>query len=156
MRGIGDAIRKAPHPEQAAPWAARRRTQGASAATTLDSGGQSPTLGTASQAEGHMAQVEIYSTLFCPYCARAKSLLDRKGVMYVNIDVMEDPSKRDEMLSRAGGRTSVPQIFIDGEYIGGSDELAALDRAGKLDQKLGLATPGARPSSPPASSPTRP
>ncbi len=88
-----------------------------------------------------MAQVEIYSTLFCPYCARAKSLLDRKGVKYVNIDVMEDPSKRDEMLSRAGGRTSVPQIFIDGEHIGGSDELAALDRAGKLDQKLGIAKP---------------
>lgn len=86
-----------------------------------------------------MARVEIYSTLFCPYCARAKSLLERKGVKYVNIDIIEDPSKREEMLSRAGGRTSVPQIFIDGEHIGGSDELAALDRAGKLDRKLGVA-----------------
>lgn len=86
-----------------------------------------------------MAQVEIYSTLFCPYCARAKSLLERKGIKYVNIDIIEDPSRREEMLSRAGGRTSVPQIFIDGEHIGGSDQLAALDRAGKLDQKLGLA-----------------
>jgi len=88
-----------------------------------------------------MAQVEIYSTLFCPYCARAKALLERKGVKYVNIDIIEDPSQREEMQSRAGGRTSVPQIFIDGEHIGGSDELAALDRAGKLDQKLGLAAP---------------
>ena len=88
-----------------------------------------------------MARVEIYSTLFCPYCSRAKSLLERKGVKYVNIDIIEDPSRREEMLSRAGGRTSVPQIFIDGEHIGGSDELAALERAGKLDQKLGLAKP---------------
>jgi len=85
-----------------------------------------------------MARVEIYSTMFCPYCARAKSLLDRKGVAYTNIDVIEDTAKRDEMLARAGGRTSVPQIFIEGEHIGGYDELAALDRAGKLDAKLGL------------------
>lgn len=84
-----------------------------------------------------MAQVEIYSTLFCPYCARAKSLLGRKGVEYVNIDVMEEPARRDEMVSRAGGRTSVPQIFIDGEHIGGSDDLHALERAGALDAKLG-------------------
>ncbi len=86
-----------------------------------------------------MARVEIYSTLFCPYCARAKSLLERKGVKYVNIDIIEDPAEREEMVSRAGGRTSVPQIFIDGEHIGGCDELSALDRAGKLDSKLGLA-----------------
>ena len=85
-----------------------------------------------------MSRVEIYSTLFCPYCARAKSLLERKGVPYVNIDIIEDTSKRDEMLERAGGRTSVPQIFIDGEHIGGFDELSALDRKGKLDAKLGL------------------
>jgi len=83
-----------------------------------------------------VAQVEIYSTLFCPYCARAKSLLDKKGVAYQNIDVMEDSSRRDEMMKRAGGRTSVPQIFINGEHIGGSDELHALDRAGGLDAKL--------------------
>jgi len=85
-----------------------------------------------------MARVEIYSTMFCPYCARAKSLLEKKGVSYINIDIMEDTSKRDEMLARAGGRTSVPQIFIDGEHIGGFDDLAALDRAGKLDPKLGV------------------
>ncbi len=86
-----------------------------------------------------MAKVEIYSTLFCPYCARAKGLLERKGVAYTNIDVMEDTSRRDEMVKRAGGGYTVPQIFIDDEHIGGSDELAALERAGKLDAKLGLA-----------------
>jgi len=83
-----------------------------------------------------MARVEIYSTLFCPYCSRAKSLLERKGVAFINIDVIEDSSKRDEMVERAHGRTSVPQIFIDGEHIGGCDDLYALDRAGKLDAKL--------------------
>jgi glutaredoxin 3 len=88
-----------------------------------------------------MPRVEIYSTLFCPYCARAKSLLERKGVKYINFDIIEDVSKREEMLKRAGGRTSVPQIFIDGEHIGGCDDLYALDRAGKLDPKLGRATP---------------
>ena len=85
-------------------------------------------------------KVEIYSTLFCPYCARAKALLSRKGVEFENIDVMEQPERRGEMVRRAGGRTTVPQIFIDGEHIGGSDELVALDRAGKLDAKLGIAT----------------
>jgi len=88
-----------------------------------------------------MPRVEIYSTMFCPYCARAKGLLERKGVKYENIDIIEDGAKRDEMVSRAHGRTSVPQIFIDGEYVGGCDELYALDRAGKLDPKLGRATP---------------
>ncbi len=83
-----------------------------------------------------MAQVEIYSTLFCPYCARAKALLTRKGVDFINIDVMADSAKRAEMEERAGGRTSVPQIFIDGEHIGGSDDLAALDKSGALDAKL--------------------
>jgi glutaredoxin 3 len=83
-----------------------------------------------------MARVEIYSTMFCPYCARAKSLLEKKGVQYINIDVMEDSSKRDEMVARSGGRTTVPQIFIDDEHIGGFDDLSALDQAGKLDPKL--------------------
>ena len=84
-----------------------------------------------------MAEVEIYTTMFCPYCARARALLERKGVAYTEIDIIEEPARRDEMIRRAGGRTSVPQIFINGEHIGGSDELAALDRAGKLDAKLG-------------------
>ena len=88
-----------------------------------------------------MPRVEIYSTMFCPYCSRAKSLLERKGVKYENIDIIEDTSKREEMVTRAHGRTSVPQIFIDGEHIGGCDDLYALDRAGKLDPKLGRATP---------------
>src|SRR5579872_3226007 len=86
-----------------------------------------------------MARVEIYSTLFCPYCARAKSLLEKKGVDYVNIDVIEDTSKREEMEARSGGAYTVPQIFINGEHIGGCDELYALERAGKLDSKLGAA-----------------
>jgi glutaredoxin 3 len=88
-----------------------------------------------------MARIEIYSTLFCPYCARAKSLLEKKGVDFINIDVIEDTAKRDEMVKRSGGRRTVPQIFIDGEHVGGSDDLAALDRAGRLDAKLGLASP---------------
>jgi glutaredoxin 3 len=84
-----------------------------------------------------MARVEIYSTMFCGYCARAKALLERKGVAYENIDVLEDPSRRDEMVARAGGGTTVPQIFIDGVHVGGSDELVALEAAGKLDPLLG-------------------
>jgi glutaredoxin 3 len=83
-----------------------------------------------------LAQIEIYSSIFCPYCARAKALLDSKGAAYENIDIMEQPDRRDEMVERAGGRTSVPQIFINGEHIGGSDDLHALDRAGNLDAKL--------------------
>ena len=84
-----------------------------------------------------MAEVDIYTTMWCPYCARARALLERKGVAYTEIDIIEDPTRRNEMIQRAGGRTSVPQIFINGEHIGGSDELVALDRAGELDAKLG-------------------
>jgi glutaredoxin 3 len=87
-----------------------------------------------------MVRVEIYSTLFCPYCARAKSLLAKKGVEFENIDVMEDSARRDEMVERAGGRYTVPQIFIDGEHVGGCDDIYALEHAGKLDAKLGLST----------------
>ncbi len=85
-----------------------------------------------------MAKIEVYSSIFCPYCSRAKSLLERKGVDFETIDVMEQPNRRDEMVKRAGGRTSVPQIFINGEHIGGSDDLHALDRAGQLDAKLAV------------------
>jgi len=87
-----------------------------------------------------MAQVEIYATMFCPYCARARALFERKGVAYTEIDLTEQPGRRDEMIRRANGRTTVPQIFIDGEHIGGSDDLVALDRAGQLDPKLGIAS----------------
>ncbi len=82
------------------------------------------------------AKVEIYSSPFCGYCARAKGLLSRKGVDYVEYDVLADSSKRDEMVERAHGRTTVPQIFIDGTHIGGCDELHALDDAGRLDPML--------------------
>jgi glutaredoxin 3 len=85
-----------------------------------------------------MAQVELYTTMWCPYCARAKALLEGKGVAYTEIDIMQEPNRRPEMVQRAGGRTTVPQIFIDGEHIGGSDDLAALDRSGGLDPKLGI------------------
>jgi glutaredoxin 3 len=82
-----------------------------------------------------MAKVEIYTTPFCGYCARAKSLLDGKGVAYDEMDVMMDDQTRSEMRKRAR-RTTVPQIFINGQHIGGSDELAALEAAGKLDPLL--------------------
>ena len=85
-----------------------------------------------------MAKVEMYATGWCPYCSRARALLQKKGVGYTEIDIDGEPRRRDEMIRRAGGRTSVPQIFIDGEHIGGSDEMAALDRKGLLDRKLGI------------------
>jgi glutaredoxin 3 len=84
-----------------------------------------------------MVEVELYTTPFCPYCVRARALLKRKGVPFREIDIIEEPEQRHEMVRRAGGRTSVPQIFIGGEHIGGSDELLALDRNGELDAKLG-------------------
>lgn len=86
-----------------------------------------------------MAKVEMYSTMWCGYCARARALLHRKGVTFEDIDIDTDGTKRDEMIRRAGGRRTVPQIFIDGRHVGGSDDLAALERAGKLDALLGLA-----------------
>ncbi|KAF1854008.1 hypothetical protein Lal_00005221 [Lupinus albus] len=86
-----------------------------------------------------MADVVIYTTPFCPYCMRAKSLLDRKGVTYEEIDLYAQPGRRSEMIERSEGRTTVPQIFIDGKPYGGSDDIHALDRAGKLDPLLGIA-----------------
>jgi glutaredoxin 3 len=86
-----------------------------------------------------MPKVEIYSTPFCPYCARAKALLSKKGVRCTEIDIDADFSQRDVMVERAHGRYTVPQIFIDGEHVGGCDDLFALDRAGELDAKLGRA-----------------
>ncbi len=83
-----------------------------------------------------MAKVEIYSSMFCGFCHRAKMLLKRKGVDFTEVDVMMNGAKRREMVERAGGRTSVPQIFIDGAHIGGSDELAALEASGELDRLL--------------------
>ena len=83
-----------------------------------------------------MKKVEIYSSLFCPYCTRAKRLLNQKGIEFIDIDVIADTSKRSEMVRRAGGKTSVPQIFIDDKHVGGCDELYALERQGKLDALL--------------------
>jgi glutaredoxin 3 len=87
-----------------------------------------------------MADVVIYTTPFCPYCSRAKRLLDSKGVTYEEIDLYMHPGRREEMIQRAQGRTTVPQVFIDGKPYGGSDDIHALDRAGKLDPLLGLAS----------------
>ena len=84
-----------------------------------------------------MAEVVIYSSAFCGYCARAKKLLDGKGVSYTDIDIMAEPRRRPEMIERAGGRTTVPQIFIDGVHVGGCDDIHGLDRDGKLDSLLG-------------------
>ena len=82
-----------------------------------------------------MAKIEIYTTPFCGYCARAKGLLDGKGAAYEEMDVMMDEKKRAEMRERSK-RSTVPQIFINGQHIGGSDELAALEQAGTLDSLL--------------------
>lgn len=88
-----------------------------------------------------MATIEIYTKFFCPYCTRAKALLDGKGVAYEEIDVTMDRAGFDAMVARAGGRRTVPQIFIDGRHIGGSDDLAALDAKGGLDPLLAAGRP---------------
>lgn len=83
-----------------------------------------------------MAKVTIYTTMMCPYCFRAKRLLDGKGVSYDEIDVTMDPKGRQAMTQRANGRRTVPQIFIGETHVGGSDDLHALERSGKLDALL--------------------
>ena len=82
------------------------------------------------------AQVIMYSADWCGYCARARRLLDAKGVPYEEIDVDVVPGARAEMQQKSGGRSTIPQIFINGQHIGGSDELHALDAAGRLDPLL--------------------
>ena len=84
-------------------------------------------------------KIEIYTTLFCPFCIRAKQLLESKGVTYYDTDVTARLSLRKAMTERAGGRTSVPQIFIDGQHIGGCNDLLALERSGQLDRLLQVA-----------------
>ncbi len=84
-----------------------------------------------------MAKVEIYTKFLCGFCVRAKNLLERKGVDFEEFDITMNAEKREEMLARSNGGRTVPQIFIDGAHIGGSDDLAALDAAGKLDPLLG-------------------
>lgn len=87
-----------------------------------------------------MPRVEIYTKFFCPYCTRAKALLDRKGIAYEEFDITMGGARRTEMLARANGGTTVPQVFVGDRHIGGSDDLAAVDRSGDLDRLLG-ATP---------------
>ncbi|WP_149141758.1 glutaredoxin 3 [Gemmobacter caeruleus] len=83
-----------------------------------------------------MKPVEIYTTPTCPYCAAAKRLLGKKGAAYTEIDVSRDPALRAAMTDRAGGRRTVPQIFIGGRHVGGSDDIHALDAEGRLDPLL--------------------
>ncbi len=83
-----------------------------------------------------MQPVTLYTTPICPYCVAAKRLLDSKGVEYTDIDVMANPDLRAEMMQRAGGRHTVPQIFVGETHVGGCDELHQLERAGKLDPLL--------------------
>ena len=83
-----------------------------------------------------MPRVEIYTKMFCPYCTRAKRLLSDKGVAFEEYDITMGGEKRVEMLQRANGRTTVPQIFINDHHVGGSDDLHALEREGRLDPLL--------------------
>lgn len=83
-----------------------------------------------------MAEVIVYSGPACPYCVRAKELLARKGATVIEYNVKEDMARFDEMLARSGGRKTIPQIFINGQHIGGSDDLHALDAKGGLEPLL--------------------
>ncbi len=83
-----------------------------------------------------MPMIEIYTQPFCPYCARALKLLRAKNVAFKEIDAPAGSEAREEARTRSGGKTSVPQVFIDGQAIGGSDDLAALEREGRLDALL--------------------
>ena len=83
-----------------------------------------------------MAKVEIYTTSYCPFCIRAKSLLQRKGIAFTEIDVSDDDGMREKMIELSGGRRTVPEIFINGKIVGGYDELSALDARGELDELL--------------------
>lgn len=83
-----------------------------------------------------MARVEIYTKFLCPYCSRALALLENKGVNFDEINITANATQRQEMISRAGGRTTVPQIFINGQHIGGCDDLVALNGRGALDPML--------------------
>ena len=84
-------------------------------------------------------KIEIYTTMFCPFCIQAKQLLGSKQVIYEETDVTARLSLRKAMTERAGGRTSVPQIFIDGQHVGGFEDLLALDQSGQLDRLLQVA-----------------
>lgn len=83
-----------------------------------------------------MSKIEIYTKGYCPYCHRAKALLGSKGVEYTEYPIDKQPELRDEMIARANGGSTVPQIFIDDKHIGGCDDMMALERQGKLDPLL--------------------
>ncbi|HZZ67408.1 MAG TPA: glutaredoxin 3 [Phenylobacterium sp.] len=83
-----------------------------------------------------MSHVTIYTRPYCPYCIRAVSLLEQKGVEFTEIEAGFDPTKRQEMMERSGGRATFPQIFVGDRHIGGCDEMVALERAGELDPLL--------------------
>ena len=83
-----------------------------------------------------MPDVVIYTRSWCGYCTRAKALLDRKGVPFTEVEISEDDALRDEMITRSGGRRTVPQIFIDETHVGGCDDLYALEGGGRLDALL--------------------
>lgn len=84
-------------------------------------------------------EIEVYTQPWCPYCARATHLLAAKGVAFREISAPHGTAERAEAIRRSGGRTTVPQIFINGEPVGGSDELSRLEASGELDRKLGIA-----------------
>ena len=81
-------------------------------------------------------EIVMYSTGWCPYCVRARALLERKGLEFREIKIDEDPAERDAMLARSGGRRTVPQIFVGDHHVGGFDDLYALEKAGKLDELI--------------------
>ena len=83
-----------------------------------------------------MPEIVIYTKDYCPYCHAAKALLTKKGAAFTEVDIQQHPERRAEMIEKAGGRTSVPQIFIGGTHVGGSDDIHALDDAGGLDKLL--------------------
>jgi glutaredoxin 3 len=83
-----------------------------------------------------MTHVTIYTKPYCPYCIRAVSLLEKKGVEFTEVEAAFDPAKRQEMMQRSGGRATFPQIFVGDRHIGGCDDMLALDRDGKLDPLL--------------------
>ena len=86
-----------------------------------------------------MPPVTIYTKTWCPYCMAAKDLLDQKGIAFTEIEITGKPDLRDEMLRKANGRSTVPQVFIGSRHVGGCDDLYALDRKGELDKLLAVA-----------------
>lgn len=85
-----------------------------------------------------MAKVEIYYWTTCPYCTKARALLDEKDIEYIGYDITGDDAARAKMIERTGGPKTVPQIFIDDDHVGGCDDLYAMDDRGELDKRLGL------------------